>query len=135
LRTEIRSDHHEGATHTKNTHASSLWCEENVRLDASDDQPLSLAERAVASAFLLMTLYLRIETRFFFFFFFLVSRRSRTPRPREGNAQPRASDASTALFVRPSSRTRRGMNNTLSLSDAAETLVGFGGTFLLIPKY
>jgi hypothetical protein len=27
------------------------------------------------------------------------------------------------------------MNNTLSLSDAAETLVGFGGTILLIPKY
>jgi hypothetical protein len=80
LRTEIRSDHHEGATHTKNTHASSLWCEENVRLDASDDQPLSLAERAVASAFMLMTLTLRIETRRRGFFFpreFLVARAAR----------------------------------------------------------
>jgi hypothetical protein len=88
LRTEIRSDHHEGATHTKNTHASSLWCEENVRLDASDDQPLSLAERAVASAFLLMTLYLRIETRFFFFFFFGVAPFAHAPPARRKRPTP-----------------------------------------------
>jgi len=49
-------------------------------LDASDDQLLSLAERAVASAVVLMTLTLRIETRRRFFFFpreFLVARAAR----------------------------------------------------------
>lgn len=53
-------------------------------LDASDDQLLSLAERAVASAVVLMTLTLRIETRRrFFFFFFRANLSSRAARRME----------------------------------------------------
>ena len=80
-----------------------------------------------------MTLYLRIETCFFFFVFF-VSRRSPfavRPAPEKETTPPeRRTRRPRFSFVHQ--RTRRGMNNTLSLSDAAETLVGFGGTFLLI---
>jgi hypothetical protein len=100
-------------------------------LDASDDQLLSLAERAVASAVVLMTLTLRIETRRRVFFFSArISRRAR--RPPDGKEDP---ERRTRRTRRTRLHARRGMNNTLSLSDAAETLVGFGGTILLIPKY
>ena len=85
----------------------------------------------MASAFLLMTLTLRIETRGWFFFFFFARRQSRLAAGRK--EPPRAVARVEREFV--DRRTRRGMNNTLSLSDAVETLVGFGGTFLLIPKY
>jgi hypothetical protein len=70
-------------------------------LDASDDQLLSLAERAVASAVVLMTLTLRIETRRrFFFFFFRASFSSRAP-PAGWKRRPRASDASDASDAPP----------------------------------
>ena len=80
---------------------------------------------------MLMTLTLRIETRRRVFFFAArISRRAR--RPPDGKEDP---ERRTRRTRRTRLHARRGMNNTLSLSDAAETLVGFGGTILLIPKY
>ena len=56
-----------------------------------------------------------------------------TRAPAELAALARVLDALGCETIAPNAR--RGMNNTLSLSDAAETLVDFGGAILLIPKY
>ena len=82
----------------------------------------------------LMTSALRVESPAVgapvFFFFACFGRSSialRVPRegsdPRKRTRRPRSGSSISA---------RRGMNNTLSLSDVAETLVGLDGIFVLI---